>query len=90
MIYQMARQVLDRQGKRVPQDCSLVCFDCSNGDREEQGVTCSVHRGRRIGQEVASRLLRMIRSRDCGDLGCTYVLAPEIYPGRTAGPARRA
>ena len=88
MIYQLVRQVLEKQGKRVPQDCSLVCFDYSNDDWEEQGVTCSVHQGYRIGQEVASRLMRMIRNKDCDDLGYTYVLAPEIYLGRTVGPAR--
>ena len=36
----------------------------------------------------ASRLMRMIRNKDCDDLGYTYVLAPEIYLGRTVGPAR--
>ena len=90
MIYQLVRQVLEKQGKRVPQDCSLVCFDYSNDDWEEQGVTCSVHQGYRIGQEVASRLMRMIRNKDCDDLGYTYVLAPEIHLGRTVGPARTA
>jgi len=38
--------------------------------------------------EVASRLMRMIRNKDCDDLGYTYVLAPKIYLGRTVGPAR--
>ena len=88
MIYQMVRKVLEEQGKRVPEDCSLVCFDYSRDDWEAEGVTCSVHQGYRIGREVASRLMRMIRSRDCDDLGYTYVLAPEIYLGRTVGPVR--
>lgn len=88
MIYQMVRQVLEKQGKRVPQDCSLVCFDYSSGDWEEEGVTCSVHQGYRIGQEVATRLMRMIRNRDCDDINYTCVLPPKIYPGRTVGPAR--
>ena len=88
MIYQMVRKVLEEQGKRVPEDCSLVCFDYSRDDWEAEGVTCSVHQGYRIGREVASRLMRMIRSRDCDDLGYTYVLAPEIYLGRTVGPVQ--
>ena len=90
MIYQLVRQVLEKQGKRVPQDCSLVCFDYSNEDWETEGVTCSIHQGCRIGREVASRLMRMIRNKDCDDLGYTYVLAPEIHLGRTVGPARTA
>ena len=89
MIYQLVRQVLEKQGKRVPEDCSLVCFDYSSEDWETEGVTCSIHQGYRIGQEVASRLMRMIRNRDCDDINYTYVLAPEIYLGRSVGPARR-
>ena len=89
MIYQLVRQVLEKQGRRVPEDCSLVCFDYSNDNWEAEGVTCSVHQGYRIGQEVASRLTRMIRNRDCDDLGYTCVLAPEIFVGRSVGPAIR-
>lgn len=89
MIYRLVRQVLEKQGKRVPEDCSLVCFDYSSDDWEAEGVTCSVHQGYRIGQEVASRLTQMIRNRDCDDLGYTCVLSPEIYVGRSVGPAIR-
>ena len=89
MIYRMVRQVLEKQGRRVPEDCSLVCFDYSNEDWETEGVTCSIHQGRRIGREVASRLMRMIRNRDCDDLGYTCVLTPEIFVGRSVGPAIR-
>ena len=89
MIYRMVRQVLEKQGRRVPEDCSLVCFDYSNEDWKAEGITCSVHQGYRIGQEVASRLTRMIRNRDCDDLGYTCVLAPEIFVGRSVGPAIR-
>ena len=87
MIYQLVRQVLEKQHKRVPEDCSLVCFDYSRDDWEAEGVTCSIHQGYRIGREVASRLTRMIRNRDCDDLGYTCVLSPEIYVGRSVGPA---
>ena len=87
MIYRLVRQVLEKLGRRVPEDCSLVCFDYSSDDWEAEGVTCSVHQGYRIGQEVASRLTQMIRNRDCDDLGYTCVLAPEIYVGRSIGPA---
>lgn len=89
MIYQMVRQVLERQKKRVPEDYSLVCFDYSCDDWEEEGVTCSVHQGYRIGREVASRLMKMIRNRDCGDANYSYILAPKIYPGRTVGTVGR-
>ena len=89
MIYRLVRQVLEKQGKRVPEDCSLVCFDYSSDDWEAEGVTCSVHQGYRIGQEVASRLTQMIRNRDCDYLGYTCVLSPVIYVGLSVGPAIR-
>lgn len=82
----MVRQVLDKQGRRVPEDCSLVCFDYSGQDWEEEGVTCSIHQGREIGREVASRLMKMIRNRDCEDKNYSYVLAPKIYVGRSIEP----
>lgn len=88
MIYQLVKKVLDKHGKKVPEDCSLVCFDYSSDNWEAEGITCSVHQGYRIGQEVASRLTRMIRNRDCDDLGYTCVLPPEIYVGRSVGPAK--
>lgn len=88
MIYQMVRQALEGQGKKIPQDCSLVCFDYSSDDWEAEGVTCSIHQGYRIGQEVASRLMRMIRNRDCDGVSYSYTLDPKIHAGRTVGPAR--
>jgi len=89
MIYRLVRQVLDKQSRQVPKDCSLVCFDYSGQDWEAEGVTCSIHQGREIGQEVASRLMRMIRNRDCADKNYSYVLAPKIYIGRSIEPIRR-
>ena len=37
-IYRLVRQVLEAQGKRVPQDYLVVCFDYSaGGGKEEEG-----------------------------------------------------
>lgn len=90
MIYRLACQVLDKQGRRVPEDCSLVCFDYSGQDWEEEGVTCSIHQGREIGRETASRLMKMIYNRDCEDKNYSYVLAPKIYVGRSIEPVHPA
>ena len=90
MIYRLVRQVLDKQGRRVPEDCSLVCFDYSGPNWAAEGVTCSIHQGREIGREVASRLMRMIRNRDCEDKNYSYVLAPKIHMGRSIGPVHPA
>ena len=81
MIYRLVRQVLEEQGKRVPEDCSLVCFDYSGNDWEAEGITCSVHQGQQMGRLVATRLMTMIQRRDCEDKNYTYVMKPKIYEG---------
>lgn len=81
MIYRLVRQVLELQGKRVPEDCSLVCFDYSGKDWEKERITCSVHQGRKIGALVATRLMTMIQRKDCEDKNYTCVLKPKIYIG---------
>ena len=81
MIYRLVRRVLEEQGKRVPEDCSLVCFDYSGPDWEAEGITCSVHQGRQMGRLVATRLMTMIERRDCDDKNYTYVMKPKIYEG---------
>ena len=83
IIYRLVRQALDRMGRQVPEDCSLVCFDYSGDDWEEEGVTCSVHQGYEMGRQVASRLLLMIDRRDCEDKDYSCVMKPKIYAGRT-------
>ena len=81
MIYRLVRQVLEDQGKQVPEDCSLVCFDYSSGDWESEGITCSIHQGEKVGQLVATRLMTMIQRHDCEDKNYTYVLKPKIHIG---------
>lgn len=83
MIYRLVRRVLDAQGKRVPEDCSLVCFDYSGKNWEAEGVTCSLHQGQRMGRLVATRLMSMIECRDCDDKNYTYVMEPKIYLGNS-------
>ena len=81
IIYRLVRRVLAEQGKRVPEDCSLVCFDYSADDWEQEGITCSVHQGEKMGVLVATRLMTMIQRRDCDDKDYTYVMKPKIYEG---------
>lgn len=83
MMLQLARKALTEARKATPEDCSLVCFDYSRDDWQETGITCSVHQGRLIGREVATRLLRMLESGEFEDNGYSHVLAPRIYEGRT-------
>ena len=81
IIYRLVCQVLQEQGKRVPQDYSLVCFDYSADDWEQEGITCSIHQSRQVGIQVATRLMTMIERRDCEDKNYTLVMEPKIYIG---------
>ena len=83
MILQAVRRAMEESGKRVPEDYSLVCFDYSGSDWEEAGITCSVHPGYQMGQQVGSRLLRMIENHEYADNGYSYVFEPRIYEGRS-------
>lgn len=81
IIYRLVRQALSEMGKQVPEDYSLVCFDYSMEDWEQEGVTCSVHQGYQMGALVADCLMRMIDNRDCDDKGYSFVMPPKIYEG---------
>ena len=83
MIYRLVCRTLEAKGKRVPEDYSLVCFDYSGDRWEEEGVTCSVHQGKRIGRQVAVQLMRMIRHKDYASNDYSLVLDPKIYVGRS-------
>ena len=81
MIYRLVRKVLAFHGKRVPEDYSVVCFDYSGNDWEQEGITCSISQGYEVGQQVATRLLKMIESRQCEDKKYSCVMSPKIYVG---------
>ncbi len=81
IIYRIVKQVLKENGKRVPEDYSLVCFDYSENDWEKENITCSVHQGYRIGQAVATSLMAMIENGNCMDKGYSRVLDPVIHTG---------
>ena len=75
------RQALEKMGKRVPEDYSLVCFDYSDEDPEKEGVTCSITRSYEMGCELGKRLMRMIENKDCDDKNYSYVMKPVIHEG---------
>lgn len=83
MIYRLVRQVLESQGKQVPRDYSLVCFDYSADDKETEGITCSVHQAYKIGRQAAKRLMQMIESGTCSEQSCSVIMRPEIYDGHS-------
>ena len=80
-IYRLVRQVLEKMGKHVPKDYSMVCFDYSGVDPDREGITCSVARSYEMGCELGRRLTRMIENKDCDDKNYSYVMKPMIHEG---------
>ena len=89
MLLKMVQRVLKDMGKRVPEDYSLVCFDYSNEDWKDCGITCSVHQGNVMGVEVSKRLLRMMEKKDFLQRDYSYILEPFIYDGKSIGNVRK-
>ena len=81
VIYRMVRQALEKMGKSVPEDYSLVCFDYSDEHPNKEGITCSIARSYEMGCELGKRLMRMIENKDCDDKNYSYVMKPVIYEG---------
>ncbi len=81
MIYRLVRQALDKMGKTVPEDYSLVCFDYSEEGPDREGLTCSITRSYEMGWELGRRLMRMIENRDCEDKHYSCVMKPVIHEG---------
>lgn len=79
MLLQQVMTSLKTLERRVPEDCSVVCFDYSGVDWEEQDITCSVHPGYEIGVQSAREMLR--RLMDKMHSGSTYIIDPHIHVG---------
>ena len=89
MLLKMVQHVLQEAGKKVPEDYSLVCFDYSNEDWKECGITCSVHQGNIMGVEVSKRLLKMMENKDFLHRDYSYILEPYIHDGDSVGVVRK-
>lgn len=81
MIYRLVRQALEKMGKSVPEDYSLVCFDYSHEDPGSEGITCSITRSYEMGCQLGKRLMKMMENRDCDDKNYSYVMKPMIQEG---------
>ena len=83
MIYRLVRQALDKMGKSVPEDYSLVCIDYSDANLEAENVTCSVTRSYEMGCELGTRLMRMIMNKDCDEKNYSCVMKPVFHEGNS-------
>ena len=76
-------KTLQKMGKTVPKDYSLVCFDYSEETYRQEDVTCSVEQGFEMGRQLALRLMEMISTGECDDRNYTYVMKPILYDGHS-------
>lgn len=89
IIYRLVLKALERMGKTVPEDYSLVCFDYSETSYRQEDVTCSVEQGYEMGRQLALRLMKMISTGDCDDRGYTHVMEPILYDGHSVRPPQK-
>ena len=75
------RQALEKMGRSIPDDYSLVCFDYSDENPEKEGITCSVTRSYEMGCELGKRLIRMIENKNWDDKNYSHIMKPVIYEG---------
>ncbi len=83
MILQTVCKVLEKAGKRIPEDYSVVCFDYSGKDWEQTEITCSVCRGYEMGILAGGQLLKMIQQGAGRWESETIVVEPLIHEGRS-------
>ncbi|NLC32025.1 MAG: substrate-binding domain-containing protein, partial [Clostridiales bacterium] len=79
MLLQLVLTALKTLGRRVPEDCSIVCFDYSGFDWKDQDITCSVHPSYEIGVQAAREMLRRLDDKKQG--GSTFIIDPLIHTG---------
>lgn len=92
-IYTSVMEALSSMNKKVPDDCSLVCFDYIGDDYESKGITCTVHRGYDMGVHIASQLMHMIEDQQIHEKRYSYQMSPLFYTGssvRRLAPLSRA
>ncbi len=83
IIYCYVKKALLKNGKQVPEDYSLVCFDYSGENWEEEGITCSISQGYVTGLKAAENLMKMIERKECSGARYSCVLDSEIYIGQS-------
>ena len=77
------RQALEKMGRNVPEDYSMVCFDYSDENLDQENITCSVTRSYEMGQELGKRLIRMIENKDCDEKNYSCVMKPVFHEGNS-------
>lgn len=90
IIYRLVIKTLQKMGKTVPKDYSLVCFDYSEETYRQEDVTCSVEQGFEMGRQLALRLMEMISTGECDDRNYTYVMKPILYDGHSIRKIQKA
>jgi GntR family transcriptional regulator of arabinose operon len=81
MILKIVLALLQKQGKEVPKDYSVVAFDYSDTDYLDSGITASVHPGYEMGLEVGKRIFQMIGDKEYKIHDYSYMFKPNIHEG---------
>ena len=80
-IYLLVKEALAGMNRRIPEDCSVVCFDYIGDDYETEGVTCTIHRGYDLGIHIAQQMMQMIEDKKISEKRYSYQMSPLLYIG---------
>lgn len=83
MLYKILNDVISEMGKKIPDDYSVVCFDYSDTDWEEIGVTASIHPGYEMGKKIGQRMKMMLEDKNYKEKDYSYVFDPLIHEGKS-------
>lgn len=89
LLYTLVRQALAIRHKRIPEDYSVACFDYSEDNWQEEGVTCSLDQGEVIGALAVRKLIQMIQKRDFVQRNYSQLVEPRLYLGSSVAAPQR-
>ncbi|MFI3174742.1 MAG: GntR family transcriptional regulator [Bacillota bacterium] len=81
LVYCEVKKVIERLNKKIPEQYSVVCFDYSEKNLEDEGVTCTIHPAYEMGQISARNLTRMIFNKIPYADRYSQKIPPKLYEG---------
>lgn len=82
-IYTIVKELFTEMHKNIPNDCSVVCFDCPPEECEKHEITCTVHRGYDLGVHLGEQMAKMLHEQSIEESKYSYKMSPLLYIGNS-------
>ena len=83
LILEMLLEVLASHNKSIPQDYSVVSFDYSADNWQEQSITTSIHPSYEMGVKLAQGVMTMIHHGHHDSQEVSFMFPPKIHLGNS-------